>query len=98
MLTRDWAVGTAVELLSLAQRGSQHSRRDAAPLAAGCAFSANWWFPRATIAAVRVYLRSPVNSGIPLVVTPCGHDRPRSQTTMTLAAGTRLGPYEMADP
>ena len=37
MLTRDWAVGTAVELLSLAQRGSQYSRRDAAPLAVGCA-------------------------------------------------------------
>ena len=38
MLTRDWGVGTAVELVSLAQRGSQHSRRDAAPLAAVAPF------------------------------------------------------------
>ena len=54
MLTRDWAVGTAVELLSLAQRGSQHSRRDAAPLAAGCALSAKSIVPELILFGRRV--------------------------------------------
>jgi hypothetical protein len=54
MLTRDWAVGTAVELLSLTQRGSQHSRRDAAPLAAGCALSANSVVPELILFGRRV--------------------------------------------
>ena len=54
MLTRDWAVGTAVGLLSLAQRGSQHSRRDAAPLAAGCALSANSVVPELILFGRRV--------------------------------------------
>src|SRR5438552_14756264 len=54
MLTRDWAVGTAVELLSLAQRGSQHSRRGAAPLAAGCALSAKSIVPELILFGRRV--------------------------------------------
>lgn len=58
MLTRDWAVGTAVELLSLAQRGSQHSRRDAAPLAAGCALSANSVVPELILFGRRVLVDS----------------------------------------
>jgi len=48
------AVGTAVELLSLAQRGSQHSRRDAAPLAAGCALSAKSIVPELILFGRRV--------------------------------------------
>src|SRR6266550_337349 len=54
MLTRHWAVGTAVELLSLGQRGSQHSRRDAAPLAAGSALSANSIVPELILFGRRV--------------------------------------------
>jgi hypothetical protein len=63
MLTRDWAVGPAVELLSLAQGGSQHSRRDAAPLAAGCAISANSVVPELILFGRRV----PVDMGLAVV-------------------------------